>query len=149
MRRPSSACQSQWSAQRITSPTASANGLPWSSVMLRPISWARARLSSATLRKMALRSIGETVRQRSKARCAAASARAGWGRLAGGGEWGGGVCGAGVRQAAEPLPRGRVEHVLLDAAVALEKLAVDVKGKRFVHECLRRGTRIYLFARTC
>src|SRR6218665_2968026 len=56
---------------------------------------------------------------------------------------------AGVRQAAEPLTRGRVEHVLLDAAVALEKLAVDVKGKRFVHECLRRGTRIYLFARTC
>ena len=62
------------SEHAVTSPTASASGLPMSSVMLAPISLARARESSATLRRMRLRSMGEDLRQVRKAFCAAASA---------------------------------------------------------------------------
>src|SRR5436853_480021 len=46
MRRHSSACHSACSAQVCTSPTDSASGLPWSSVMLWPIASARSRASA-------------------------------------------------------------------------------------------------------
>jgi hypothetical protein len=82
MRRHSSACHSACSAQKLTSPTLSASGLPWSSVIARPMSPERSRASSATLRSTLLRSSGEVFFQLSNARAAAASARSRSSRVA-------------------------------------------------------------------
>ena len=88
--------------------------------MLRPIAFARSRVSSPTLRRTRLFSRGETLFQVSNARCAAASARSRSARVA---------CGS--------LPMTvagrRVEHVLLAAIAALDEFAVDIQTQVFVH----------------
>src|SRR6478752_8034330 len=117
MRRHSSAAQSACSAHTVTSPTPSASGLPWSRVMLRPISLARelahlAKDAAALERGRFLPGLECLVRARE------------------------GQVQVGLRRVwkfPDDLVGRRVVDVLFLAAFALQELAVDVEAKVFVH----------------